>query len=156
MRALVPGFLLISSISLSHIFTLYAPQAGPQRRVEQPAMPANWAAAWEDLEGTASWYSVTDPGVVALTASTERFNDRDLTCAMWGVPFNARLKVTNLHNGRSVIVRVNDRGPAEDLVLTQDRVIDLTKTAFAAIAEPGQGLIRVRVELDRPLLLSSH
>lgn len=75
---------------------------------------------------------------------------------MWGVPFHTRLLVTNLENGRSVMVRVNDRGPAEDLVLTQHRVVDLTKAAFAAIADPGQGLIRVRVQLDQPLLSSTH
>jgi len=114
------------------------------------------AAGWDIVEGWASWYSAQDPGVVPWTANAERFDDQGLTCAIWGVPFETRLKITNLANGQSVIVRVNDRGPAEDLVLTENRVIDLTKAAFAAIADPKLGLIKVRVELARPLLSSAH
>ena len=81
------------------------------------AFGTSFAAEWDIMEGWASWYSAEDPGVVPWTASTERFDDQALTCAMWGVPFQTRLKITNLANGRSVIVRVNDRGPAEDLIL---------------------------------------
>jgi len=103
--------------------------------------------AWEDVEGVASWYSRDDPGVTPWTANAERFDDQALTCAIWGAPFDARLRVTNLANGRSIIVRVNDRGPAERLILAESRIIDLTKTAFATIANPVVGLIRVRVEL---------
>jgi len=102
---------------------------------------------WEDVEGVASWYSLDDPGVTPWTANAERFDDQALTCAIWGAPFDARLRVTNLANGRSIIVRVNDRGPAERLILAESRIIDLTKTAFATIANPVVGLIRVRVEL---------
>ena len=154
MRTLFVGLLVVSSLNFArspaHI-------SSPQARRMAPATAMSVSVpAWEDLEGVASWYSAGDPGVVPWTASTEPFNDRALTCAMWGVPFHTRLRVTNLGNGRSVVVRVNDRGPAEDLVLTQNRVLDLTKAAFATIADPGQGLIRVRVQLDQPLLSSTH
>lgn len=95
------------------------------------------------IKGKASWYSQKDPGVLLTTANMERFNDSQLTCAMWDIPFNAILKVTNMENGRSVIVRVNDRGPARRL----NRAIDLTKRAFSEISDLDKGLIDVSVEI---------
>ena len=124
--------------------------------VQSLALASSTIYVWEDLEGVASWYSLDDPGVTPWTANAERFDDQVLTCAIWGVPFDTRLCVTNLENGRSVIVRVNDRGPAERLVFAESRIIDLTKTAFAAIADPATGLIRVRVELAATSRLASH
>jgi len=95
------------------------------------------------IKGNASWYSQNDPGILLTTANMERFDDSELTCAMWDVPFNAILKVTNLENGKSVIVRVNDRGPAKRL----NRTIDLTKAAFSKIADLDKGLADVSVEI---------
>lgn len=97
------------------------------------------------LAGHASWYSRNDPGINLHTANNEIFNDRKMTCAMWDVPFNRKLKVTNLENGKSVVVRVNDRGPHKRFV-RRGRVIDLTKTAFKEIAGSEKGLIKVQVE----------
>src|SRR5579885_991709 len=60
-------------------------------------------------EGLASWYG---PGFYGhKTASGERFTKRSLTCAHRNLPFGSKIKVTNLDNDKSVIVRVNDRGP---------------------------------------------
>jgi len=98
------------------------------------------------LYGKASWYSRYSPGVNKHTASNERFNDQDMTCAIWGIGFNRQIRVTNLENGKSVTVRVNDRGPHQRLVL-EGRIIDLTKSAFRKIASPRQGLIDVKIEL---------
>lgn len=98
------------------------------------------------FHGTASWYSRSDRGVRRTTANMEIFNDKQLTCAAWGLPFGSLLEVTNVENGKSVIVRVNDRGPARRLV-RRGRVVDLTKTAFRAIADNKRGLIRVRVDI---------
>ena len=95
------------------------------------------------IKGEASWYSQNDPGILLTTANMEIFNDSQLTCAMWDMPFNTVLKVTNLENGKSVIVRVNDRGPAKRL----NRAIDLTKTAFSKIADLEKGLAEVSVEI---------
>ena len=95
--------------------------------------------------GKAAWYSKKDPGVKRHTANNEIFNDKAMTCAIWDVPFNQRIRVTNLDNGKSIIVRVNDRGPHKRLI-RQGRVIDLTKTAFAQIASLEKGLIRTRLE----------
>ena len=98
------------------------------------------------LQGKASWYSRKDRGIRKRTANMEIFKDTGLTCAAWGLPFGSLLEVTNLDNGKSVIVRVNDRGPAKRLV-RRGRIIDLTKTAFSAIADNKNGLIDVRVEI---------
>ncbi len=95
------------------------------------------------IKGKASWYSQNDPGILLTTANMERFDDSLLTCAMWDLPFNTILKVTNLENGKSVLVRVNDRGPARRL----NRPIDLTKEAFSRIADLDKGLADVSAEI---------
>jgi rare lipoprotein A len=96
--------------------------------------------------GQASWYSEQSPGINKYTANNEVFDDNDFTAAMWDVPFNQRIRVTNLANGKSVIVRVNDRGPHRRFVET-GRIIDLTKQAFATIASLDQGLIDIELEI---------
>ncbi len=86
--------------------------------------------------GIASFYSG------ARTASGERLDPRAFTAAHRHWSFNSRVRVTNLANGRWVIVRVNDRGP-----FTHGRVIDLTPAAAEAIGlTRKQGLVRVRIE----------
>ena len=112
-----------------------------------PSYIAESYVTHEDIvKGMASWYSETDPGILRTTANMEIFDDQGLSCAMWGVPFNTLVKITNVANGRSVIVRVNDRGPAMRLV-KEGRVIDLTKKAFSSIADTGEGLIRVELNI---------
>jgi rare lipoprotein A len=74
----------------------------------------------EFQRGTASWYG---PGFHGRkTASGERFNSNDMTAAHRSLPFGTRLRVVNESNGRSVVVRVNDRGP-----FAHRRIIDLAK-----------------------------
>ena len=96
--------------------------------------------------GKASWYSEQSPGINKHTANNEIFNDSSLTAAMWEVPFNQIVKVTNLENGKSVIVRINDRGPHKRYV-ERGRIIDLTKQAFLTISSLDRGLIRIELEL---------
>jgi len=96
------------------------------------------------INGIASWYSEDDPGVLKTTANMEIFDDQKLTCAIWDIPFNTLIKVTNISNGKSVVVRVNDRGPARRLV-SQGRIIDLSKSAFAKIADLDKGLIDIEL-----------
>jgi rare lipoprotein A len=91
--------------------------------------------------GTASWYSESDAFINARTSNGEIFNDKRITCASWNFPFNTRLKITNLANGRSVICRVNDRGPAKRL----GRIVDLTRSAFVKISGLNRGLLTVSV-----------
>jgi len=95
------------------------------------------------IKGKASWYSQDDPGILLTTANMEKFDDSQLTCAVWDLPFNTILKVTNLENGKFILVRVNDRGPAKRL----NRTIDLTKAAFSRIADLDKGLADVSVEI---------
>jgi len=96
--------------------------------------------------GQASWYSQESPGINPRTANNEIFDDSDMTCAIWNIPFHKRIKVTNLDNGRSIVVRVNDRGPHNRFV-NRGRVIDLTKSAFNKLSPLNKGLIRVSLEL---------
>jgi len=99
--------------------------------------------------GTASWYSVKScqrEGTSGVwTASGEAFINEGLTCAMRSRDFGKYYKVTNLANGRSVIVRHNDFGPNKKLH-SQGRIIDLSKGAFNRIANLRRGLIKVKVE----------
>ena len=95
--------------------------------------------------GIASWYSKDSPGINIHTANNEIFDDRGLTAAMWQVPFHQRVRVTNLNNGKSVSVRINDRGPHERYV-QKGRIIDLSKRAFSDIASLDIGLIPIQLE----------
>jgi rare lipoprotein A len=86
--------------------------------------------------GTASFYG---PGFHGnLTASGERFNSQAMTAAHRSLPFGSRVRVTNQSNGRSVVIKINDDGPAYS-----SRLIDLSEGAFARIASTSQGLARV-------------
>jgi len=96
------------------------------------------------VTGMASWYSRSDRGIRKITANMETFCDKKNTCAVWNLPFNTIVRVTNLLNGKSIVVRVNDRGPAKHLV-RKGRIIDLTKSAFSKIAAPGHGLIPIQI-----------
>ncbi len=91
--------------------------------------------------GIASWYGGGEK-LNLRTATGEIFNPHRLTCATWEHPLGSKLKVTNIKNGKSVVVRVNDRGPNRRL----GRAIDLTKRAFAEIADPRKGLVLVEIE----------
>jgi rare lipoprotein A len=89
-----------------------------------------FSASREAKANNASWYG---PGFHGrLTASGERFNTGALTAAHKSLPFGARVRVVNLNNGRSVVVRINDRGP-----FIRGRVIDLSKAAAQAIGMSG-------------------
>lgn len=91
--------------------------------------------------GVASWYSRSDKNINERTANGEKFNDRQMTCASWNYPFGEKLVVINTMNGKWVVCRVNDRGPAKRL----RREIDLTRSAFRRIANPKRGLLYVSI-----------
>ena len=93
--------------------------------------------------GIVSWYSEQDAGINTHTANGEIFDDSQATCASWDFPFGTRLKVRNLANGKTVICRVNDRGPAKRL----SRIVDLTKIAFNQIADLKAGLIQASISI---------
>ncbi|MBQ7632546.1 MAG: septal ring lytic transglycosylase RlpA family protein [Alphaproteobacteria bacterium] len=91
-------------------------------------------------EGMASWYGEDFNG--KKTANGERYNMNTLTAAHRTLPLPSIVKVTNLQNGRSVVLRVNDRGP-----YVKDRIIDLSKRGAQLLGYMGQGTTRVRVEI---------
>ncbi len=98
-------------------------------------------------EGVASWYG---PGFNGRkTASGERYDQEDMTAAHKILPLGTRVRVTNDRNKRSVVVRINDRGPFVD-----NRVIDLSHRAAVDLGIIGRGTawVRIRTEGDVPNL----
>jgi len=90
-------------------------------------------------EGVASWYG---PGFHGkTTANGEKYNQYAMTAAHKILPLGTQVRVTRLDNGRSILVRVNDRGPFVD-----DRVIDLSRAAATRLNMMGTGTARVRVQ----------
>ena len=96
--------------------------------------------------GFASWYGPVLNG--RTTANGEKFDQRALTVAHASLPFDSRLKVTNLNNGKSVTVRVNDRHPIQTVGF------DLSKAAAQAIDSIQAGVVPVEVEILPPLPVS--
>ena len=90
--------------------------------------------------GTASWYGSYFEG--KETASGEPFDMYDLTAAHPSLPLGTYVKVTNLRNGRTVVVRVNDRGP-----VVEGRIIDLSYQAARELHLEHQGIQTVRLDL---------
>src|ERR1700680_548220 len=90
--------------------------------------------------GTASWYGAQFQG--KQTASGELFDMRDFTAAHPKLPLGTFVKVTNLRNGKAVVVRINDRGPVVD-----GRIIDLSYNAARALGFKELGLQTVRLDL---------
>lgn len=107
-------------------------------RTAEPAGPRpqlNGAA--HALNGTASYYWQDQ-----MTASGEVFNKRDMTAAHKTLPLGSRVKVTNLANGRSAVLRINDRGP-----YVPGRVIDVSEAAADVLGMRQVGLAPVKVDL---------
>jgi rare lipoprotein A len=90
--------------------------------------------------GTASWYGKNFEG--KPTASGEPYDMYDMTAAHLTLPMGSYVRVTNLRNGKAVIVRVNDRGP-----IVPGRIIDVSYGAAQALQMKAHGLQRVRLDL---------
>ena len=91
----------------------------------------------EAASGVASYYSHGN-----RTASGERFDPHELTAAHRTLPFGTKLRVTNLSNGQSVTVRVNDRGP-----FVPGRVVDVSHSAAQSLGMVGQGVAKVKLDV---------
>lgn len=102
-------------------------------------------------EGMASWYGSDFHG--NSTANGEKFDKNKITAAHRTLPMPSIVKVTNLENGKTLAVRVNDRGPFSD-----DRILDLSEAAAKKLGVWGPGTAKVKVEFDpvasRELLLA--
>jgi rare lipoprotein A len=97
---------------------------------------ANQQKVASEQTGMASWY------IDRRTASGERYSARALTAAHRKLPFGTRVRVTNLNNNRSIVVRITDRGP-----YIGNRIIDLSHAAAKELDMVHAGVARVRVEV---------
>ena len=88
--------------------------------------------------GVASWYGSNFHG--KNTASGETYNQKSLTAAHKTLPFNTLVRVRNMDNGKTVVVRINDRGPFK-----KNRIIDLSKKAATQLGMAGVGTANVKL-----------
>jgi rare lipoprotein A len=109
--------------------SMLAPNLAPA--AERPLKPMARTSC-----GGASWYALR-----SRTASGEMMNPSAMTAAHKTLPLGSRVKVTNLNNGKAVVVRINDRGP-----FIKGRLIDLSRGAAQRLGFVGAGHTRVQIE----------
>ncbi len=102
-----------------------------------PPTPGAFAPGWTQT-GIASWYG--EPFHGRTTASGEEYDMNQLTCAHRTLAFGTRIRVQNLENGRSVTVRVTDRGP-----WVEGRIVDVSRRAAQELEMIEAGLVRARI-----------
>jgi rare lipoprotein A len=114
----------------------------------RPQQPVSLVTVLSSFRGWASWYG---PGFHGnRSASGEIYNQNQLTAAHRSLPFGTQVRVTNLNNNTSVIVRINDRGP-----FVRGRIIDLSTAAARVLGMMGSGVAPVRLEvLGKPQLVT--
>ena len=142
-------------LALAFLFASLGAAQGPNISEAKPAPGSSTQAKSEVRNpagkpkayqiGTASWYGEYFDG--KPTASGEPYDMYDMTAAHLTLPLGSLVRVTNLRNGRAVVVRVNDRGP-----IVPGRIIDLSYSAAEALQFRQRGVQRVRLDLVR----SSH
>lgn len=110
----------------------------PLEGVAHPTGPSG--SVIETISGSASWYGPKFHG--RTTASGEPFDMHDLTAAHRTLPFGTQIRVTNPRNGKSVTVRINDRGP-----FAGNRILDLSRKAAQALGLVKAGVGRVKIEV---------
>jgi len=131
MRPPIPNLLLRAATLAIGLAVASCATTRPMR-VESPPVEAQ--------VGVASYYAGSWHG--RRTASGERFDMHELTAAHRTLPFGTRVRVTNLNNGREVIVRINDRGPWK-----KKRVIDVSYAAARKLGMIGPGTAKVRLDI---------
>ncbi len=131
MTRLLKGF--VTAVAL--LLLLSACTSEPSRAAAGRASDSAYEAV-----GVASWYGAKFQG--QTTASGEPYDMNAMTAAHPSLPFGTKVRVTNLENGRSVMLRINDRGP-----FAKRRIIDVSRHAAKHLGFLGAGLARVRVEL---------
>lgn len=127
-----------ASASSANVEVVAIPETTVSEVIPAPAEPA----IEEELlgAGMASYYGAELAG--RRTASGERFDPSELTAAHRTLPFGSKVRVTNPANGRSVVVRINDRGP-----FTRNRLIDLSRSAAERIGIVARGHGHVQLAL---------
>lgn len=118
----------------------------PASPASPPAAPGNPALSYgpgqskDEQVGVATYYGPDFHG--RRTASGERFNMYAMTAAHRTLPFNTKVKITNLDNDKVAYVRINDRGPFQ-----KNRIIDLSRAAAKELGFEQKGTARVRIEI---------
>jgi rare lipoprotein A len=122
------------SLCVLVFFTLVECSSVPETR------DSNWMGYTES--GKASYYAMKFQS--KKTASGELYDRAKKTAAHKKLPFGTKVRVTNLKNSKSVIVKINDRGP-----FVRGRIVDLSSSAFSRIANLDAGVIEVKIEVIR-------
>jgi len=118
------------------------PDLPPAPLLPEFKLPGSGLQVLQASTGQASWYG---PGFYgSRTANGERLRQGTLTAAHRTLPFGTRVRVTNLWNGRSAVVRINDRGPFHG-----NRVIDLAHGAAQELGVASSGVAQVKLEVLR-------
>jgi rare lipoprotein A len=126
--------ILVLILSLMLLSTCGAPKQKRHYRSHPQAKPL----IKKQFKGMASWYGGKFHG--RKTASGEKFNKNKLTAAHRNLPFGTKIKVTNLSNGKKVVLRINDRGP-----FIKSRVLDVSRKAAKELGFLNQGKTKVHV-----------
>ena len=142
---------IIAGMLLSTILSLTGVKAAEKATTTNPQLQTGTKPAgmgpqtlkshrrWYQI-GRASWYGTFFQG--RSTASGETFDMNGMTCAHRSLPLGSLIRVTNLRNHKTVVVRVNDRGP-----VPVDRVVDLSYAAANTLGFTSKGIAPVRLEL---------
>lgn len=141
-RGRSPGFLGFAALAAASLSACAGPprEAPPPVPVAaQPAAQARCLPSFSD-SGVASWYG--EAFHMKATASGEPFDMNDLTAAHRWLPLNTIVRVTNLENGKSVVLRINDRGP-----YMHDRVLDVSRYAAQQLGMKSHGTAPVTIEV---------
>src|ERR1700730_9216188 len=131
--------ILLSVVSLGAAQRPASSESGKTQNFTHPGEVASLKRKPYQI-GTASWYGDYFQG--KATASGEPYNMYDLTAAHPTLPLGSWVRVTNLRNGRAVVVRINDRGP-----VVPGRIIDLSYSTARLLQFKAQGLQRVRLDV---------
>lgn len=136
MKVIIPLILLILPLVFSCGKKEVASYPSPEQKPHQPGYTIDGATQ----VGLASWYGLEEHNNYA--ASGERFSKHDYTAAHKTLPMGTVVRVTNLENGRDVVVKINDRGP-----FVGDRIIDLSHAPAQSIDMIQKGVVKVKVEV---------
>ena len=159
LKLMIKYFLSLSMLVLASCSSdVETPRPGPKRGTDLPYKITNsfmkdeWFYPQGHLEhestGVASWYG---PGFHGKkTSSGEIYNQHAFTAAHRTLPIPSIIKVTNVENGKSIVVRVNDRGPFTG----DERIVDLTLAAAKELGFHHKGLAKVRLETLVPETLA--
>jgi rare lipoprotein A len=135
------NWLLVLLISITTVGCASLPSKQVTKvKVEVEQAPIQQKEVIYTQTGKASYYATRHQA--AKTASGERYKHELNTAAHRSLPFGSIVRVTNVANNKSVLVKINDRGP-----YLKSRVVDLSKSAFTSIASLSTGVINVKVEL---------